>query len=189
MRIVKGVMAEGGELIARMAARDQSAFGPFYDRYASLVNPLILRIVRDRADAAEVLQEVFWESWQAAGSYDPNRGSPEAWIVMRARARAIDRVRSVRRRGETFVAPLDEGLAPAATSGPDLADAVADRTIVQGLLARLSGSQREVIELAYFGGLTQTEIADRLKQPLGTVKTRMRMGLERLREALKAERS
>jgi RNA polymerase sigma-70 factor (ECF subfamily) len=190
MRIVKGGMAgDGGELIARMAGRDQSAFGPFYDRYASLVHPLISRIVRDRADAADVLQEVFWESWQAAGSYDPSRGSPEAWIVMRARARAIDRVRSVRRRGETFVAPLDEGMAPSTPTGPDVADAVSDRSIVQGLLARLSDSQREVIELAYFGGLTQTEIADRLKQPLGTVKTRMRMGLERLREALKAERS
>lgn len=179
---------EGAELIARMAAGDRSAFGPFYDRYAPLVHGLIVRIVRDHADAAEVLQEVFWQTWQAAGSYDPTRGSPEAWLVMRARARAIDRVRSVRRRSETFVAPLDEELAPARSPAADLAGAVADRSIVQGLLARLPDHQREVIQLAYFGGLTQTEIAERLKQPLGTVKTRMRTGLERLREALRAER-
>jgi RNA polymerase sigma-70 factor, ECF subfamily len=172
----------GEDLIRRMAEGDADACGRFYDRYARLVYPLIVRIVGEPADAADVLQEVFWEAWQSAASYDPARGSPEAWIVMRARTRAIDRVRAVRRRSETFVAPVDEALA--ADRG-DLAETVADRTDVAGVLERLPEHQREVIELAYYGGLTQTEIAERIKQPLGTVKTRMRMGLSRLREMMK----
>ncbi len=155
----------GAELIRRMADGDADACGVFYDRYARLTYPLVVRIVRDPADAADVLQQVFWEVWQAAATYDPARGSPEAWIVMRARTRAIDRLRIIRGRGETFVAPVDEAVA--------------------GALDRLPDAQREVIELAYFGGLTQTEIAERLEQPLGTVKTRMRLGLERLREIMK----
>jgi RNA polymerase sigma-70 factor, ECF subfamily len=170
------------DLIRRMAEGDADACGRFYDRHARLVYPLILRIVGDPADAADVLQEVFWEAWQAAGSYDPTRGSPEAWIVMRARTRAIDRVRAVRRRGETFVAPLDEGLA---ADRDDVAERAADRAVVAGVLERLPEHEREVIELAYYGGLTQSEIADRLKQPLGTVKTRIRSGLGRLREIMK----
>jgi RNA polymerase sigma-70 factor (ECF subfamily) len=155
----------GAELIRRMADGDADACGVFYDRYARLAYALIVRIVRDPADAADVLQEVFWEAWQAAATYDPARGSPEAWIVMRARTRAIDRLRIIRRRGETFVAPVDEAVA--------------------GVLDRLPDAQREVIEPAYFGGLTQTEIAERLEQPPGTMKTRMRLGLERLREIMK----
>ena len=155
----------GAELIRRMADGDADACGVFYDRYARLAYPLIVRMVRDPADAADVLQEVFWEAWQAAATYDPARGSPEAWIVIRARTRAFDRLRAIRRRDEAFVAPVEEA--------------------VEGVLDRLPGAQREVIKLAYFGGLTQTEIAERLEQPLGTVKTRIRLGLEHLREIMK----
>jgi len=175
----------GETLIRRMAAGDREAFGSFYDRYASLVYPLIVRIVRDRSDAADVLQDVFWEAWQGAASYDPGRGTPEAWMITRARARAIDRVRALRRRGETFVAPVDEAMAamPAAPGG-DAAERAEDRGVIQGALGQLSLAQREVIELAYYAGLTQTEIAEQLKQPLGTVKTRIRLGLERLREVV-----
>ena len=99
----------GGELIRAMAAGNRDAFAQLYDRYAALVLPFVLRIVRERADAVEVLQDVFWEAWRGAAAYDPSRGTPEAWIITRARTRAIDRVRPVRRRGETFVA---------ATAGP-----------------------------------------------------------------------
>jgi RNA polymerase sigma-70 factor, ECF subfamily len=167
-----------------MAEGDRAAFKAFYDQYARQVYPFILRIVREPADAADVLQEVFWEAWQSAGSYDPGRGSAEAWLFTRARTRAIDRVRAVRRRSETFVAPLDERVAAAPEPGRDAAERMEDRDLVVGALGRLSESQREVLELAYYGGLTQTEIAERLKQPLGTVKTRIRLGLERLREVL-----
>jgi RNA polymerase sigma-70 factor, ECF subfamily len=154
----------GADLVRQMAAGDRDAFAVFYDHYAPVVFPLILRIVRERADASDVFQEVFWEAWRDAPAYDSTRGSPEAWMVTRARTRAIDRIRSTRRWSETFVAPLDEGIAA---------------------LDRLPEAQREVIELAYYTGLTQTEIAERLKQPLGTVKTRIQLGLERLREVVK----
>jgi RNA polymerase sigma-70 factor (ECF subfamily) len=184
--VVKGGMAPVGEdLIARMARRDAEALARFYDRYAPLAFSLILRIVRDRTDASEVLQDVFWEAWEAAGAYDPARGSPEAWVTMRARARAIDRVRSLRRRHETFVAPVNEAVATAAEASPDPAESAEVRGAVQSALGQLSDSQREAIELAYYAGLTQSEIAARTKQPLGTVKTRIRLGLERLREVAK----
>jgi RNA polymerase sigma-70 factor (ECF subfamily) len=179
-------MTTGADLIRGMGEGDREAFSRFYDRYAPLVYPLIARVVRERADASEVLQDVFWECWQSAGTYDPARGTPEAWVVMRARARAIDMVRSVRRRGETFVMPLDELTATATpNSGDDSAERAEDRGVILGALAQLSPPQREVIALAYYGGLTQTEIAEQIKQPLGTVKTRIRTGLERLRALVK----
>jgi RNA polymerase sigma-70 factor (ECF subfamily) len=176
------------DLIRQMAAGDRQAFALFYDRHAPVVFPLILRIVRERADASDVLQEVFWEAWRDSGGYDASRRSPETWMVMRARTRAIDRARTTRRRSETFVAPLDEAMAAApGDHAGDAAERAADRGTILNALDRLPDSQREVIELAYYHGLTQTEIADRLKQPLGTVKTRIRLGLERLRDVVKAK--
>jgi RNA polymerase sigma-70 factor (ECF subfamily) len=177
--------AAGEELIRRMAAGDRDAFGRFYDRYAPLVFPLVLRIVRDRTDAADVLQDVFWEAWQGARTYDASRGTPEAWMITRARTRAIDRVRALRRRNETFVPPVDERAAAPAEPGGDAAERAEDRGVILGALKTLPPAQREVIELAYYAGLTQTEIAGRLNQPLGTVKTRIRLGLERLREQVR----
>src|SRR5207253_6864973 len=172
----------GAELIRQMVAGDREAFARFYDRYAPLVFPLIQRILRERADASDVLQEVFWEAWQGASGYDPARGTPEAWMITRARTRAIDRIRAVRRRGETFVPPVDEGLAPAPPEpGGDAAERAEDRGVIRTALGQLPQAQRDVIELAYYAGLTQTEISARLQQPLGTVKTRIRLGLERLR--------
>src|SRR5216683_3303112 len=132
----------GAELVRQMAAGDREAFALFYDRYAPVVFPLILRIVRERADASDVLQEVFWEAWRTADAYDPTRGSPEAWMVTRARTRAIDRIRSTRRRSEMFVAPLDEAIA--ATPGPpapDAAERAEDRGTIRSALDRLAGAR------------------------------------------------
>jgi RNA polymerase sigma-70 factor (ECF subfamily) len=176
-------------LIARIAAGDRDAFGRFYDLTAPMAFGLIRRVLRDPEAAAEVLQEVFWQVWLEAPRYDPGRGTPEAWLIMRAKARAIDRVRSVRRRDRTFVAPPDEAVARRADGAEeDAAAAAADRGLVQSALAQLPEPQRRVIELAFFEGLTQSEIATRLGEPLGTVKTRARLGLERLRGVLKGER-
>src|SRR5436309_10826686 len=176
----------GAELIRQMVAGDREAFARFYDRYAPLVFPLIQRILRERADASDVLQEVFWEAWQGAAGYDPARGSPEAWIVTRARTRSIDQIRAMRRRAVTFVAPLDDALVSSpGDPGGDAAERAEDGRTVRDALVQLPPAQREVIELAYYAGLTQTEIAERIRQPLGTVKTRIRLGLERLREVVK----
>jgi RNA polymerase sigma-70 factor (ECF subfamily) len=184
-----GAGSETSALIARIAAGDRDAFSRFYDLLAPTAFGLIRRVLRDPEAAAEVLQEVFWQVWREAPRYDPTRGSPEAWLVMRAKTRAIDRLRSIRRRDRTFVAPVDESVAQRAGEPAENPAVVAeDRGLVQTALARLPEPQRRVIELAFFDGLTQSEIATRLGEPLGTVKTRARLGLERLRGALRRER-
>ena len=184
-----GAGSETSALISRIAAGDRDAFSRFYDLLAPTAFGLIRRVLRDPEAAAEVLQEVFWQVWREAPRYDPERGSPEAWLVTRARTRAIDRLRSIRRRDRTFVAAVDDSVAPSG-EGPAENPAVAaeDRGLVRTALAQLPEPQRRVIELAFFDGLTQSEIAARLGEPLGTVKTRARLGLERLRGALRGER-
>ncbi len=178
---------EGVALIRRMAGGDRRAFGDFYEGYATLAFTLIRRIVTQEAEAEDVLQEVFWQVWQEASRYDERRGSPEAWLLNRARSRAIDRLRSIRRRDETFVAPLDERTAQVREDQTANREAAsADRGLIRTALALLPDPQRQVIELAYYGGLTQSEIANRLGQPLGTIKTRMRVGMERLRSHFRA---
>ena len=194
-----GAPSETPALIARIAAGDRDAFSRFYDLLSPVAYGLINRVLRDPEAAAEVLQDVFWQVWREAAQYDPGRGSPEAWVVMRAKTRAIDRLRSMRRRDRTFVAPVDESVAYRAgraagegsgyqdRPGENPAVAAEDRELVQTALAQLPEPQRRVIELAFFEGLTQSEIAARLGEPLGTVKTRARLGLERLRGALRGE--
>jgi RNA polymerase sigma-70 factor (ECF subfamily) len=174
-------------LLARIAQGDREAFGRFYDAFAGLALGLIRRIVRDPAAAEDVLQEVFWQIWQEAARYDPRRGSPEAWVVMRSKTRAIDRLRAIRRREKTFVAPVDESVARSSEAlGENPGVAAETRGLVRSALDRLPEPQRRVVELAFFEGLTQSEIASRLGEPLGTVKTRARLGLERLRSLLTA---
>jgi RNA polymerase sigma-70 factor (ECF subfamily) len=164
-----------------MAGGDRGALERFYDRHAALVYGLVLRIVRNRADADEVVQEVFLQAWRSAGRYDPTRGTPEAWLATLARTRAIDALRAARRAGRGEPGHPEE----VADSEPAGAARFAERHGVAGALGELSAAQRELLELAYYEGLTQTEIAARTGLPLGTVKTRMRTGLERLRQALR----
>lgn len=184
-----GAGSETSTLIARIAAGDRDAFSRFYDLLAPTAFGLIRRVLRDPEAAADVLQEVFWQVWREAPQYDPKRGSPEAWLVMRAKTRAIDRLRSIRRRDRTFVAPVDESVARSSEEPAENPAVVAeDRSLIQTALAQLPEPQRRVIEMAFFEGLTQSEIAIRLREPLGTVKTRARLGLERLRGALRGER-
>ena len=180
-----GGESETSTLITRIAAGDRDAFSRFYDLLAPVAFGLIRRVLRDPEAAAEVLQEVFWQVWREAPQYDPGRGSPEAWLVMRAKTRAIDRLRSIRRRDRTVGSPVDESVA---RSGEEVAEKAEDRSLVRAALAQLPEPQRRVIELAFFDGLTQSEIATRLGEPLGTVKTRARLGLGRLRGALRGER-
>lgn len=168
-----------------MAGGDRDAFAEFYDAYAPLAFGLIRRILRNAAEAEEVLQDLFWEIWRSVDDYDRARGSPEAWVVMRARSRAIDRTRSTRRRSEMITNTLLPALAELPDKrGRDPGVGAAERGAIRGALGRLPQNQQEVIDLAYFDGLTQAEISERLKQPLGTVKTRMRLGMERLRSLM-----
>jgi RNA polymerase sigma-70 factor, ECF subfamily len=176
-------------LLARIAQGDREAFSRFYDTFAGLALGFIRRVLRDPAACEEVLQEVFWQIWQEAARYDPRRGSPEAWVVMRAKTRAIDRLRAIRRREKTFVAPVDDAVAASASDAPAENPGVAAerRGQVRSALDDLPEPQRRVVELAFFEGLTQSEIAHRLGEPLGTVKTRARLALERLRSLMKRE--
>lgn len=175
-------------LLARIAQGDRDAFGRFYDAFAGLALGLIQRILRDPAASEDVLQEVFWQIWQEAARYDPKRGSPEAWVIMRAKTRAIDRLRAIRRREKTFVAPVDESVARSSEAPAENPGVAAEtRGLVRSALDSLPEPQRRVVELAFFEGLTQSEIASRLGEPLGTVKTRARLGLERLRRLMTGE--
>jgi RNA polymerase sigma-70 factor (ECF subfamily) len=175
------------ELVGRIARGDRAAFEQFYDAMAPLAFGLIRRILRERESAEEVLQEVFWQVWKDAGTYDPARGNPEAWLVTRARTRAIDKLRSIRRKETMFPTTLNEAIAEG-DRAPEEPAAIAaeERRLVEGALRELPEAQRQVIEMAFFGGLTQQEIAVRTDTPLGTVKTRTRLGLERLRGLFKA---
>ncbi len=168
-------------LLKRVAARDQRALGELYDRYSRLLFGLILRIVRARGDAEEVLQEVFVQAWTRADSYDPVLGSPGGWLIGIARNRAIDRLRANAVRSRTAEqAPL-----PPAVDTPEAHASQSERERdVRRALLELPREQRDLIELSYFDGFTQSELASRLGLPLGTVKTRIRTGLQTLRGLL-----
>jgi RNA polymerase sigma-70 factor (ECF subfamily) len=161
-------------LLERIVARDAGSVSTLYDRHARLLFNLILRILRDRADAEDVLQEVFVAVWTRAESYNPTLGPPAAWLVRIARNRAIDRFRSNAARGR--LADASQSVTPAApASSPE------ERHDVVRALGVLPPEQRELVEQAYFMGLTHSELAARFGLPLGTVKTRVRSGLLALR--------
>jgi len=171
--------------LERIARGDQGAFAELYDRHARLVYSLALRILQERADAEDVVQEVFSQVWAQAGRYDPSRGAVAAWMLMLTRSRAIDRLRAKRSR-------------PEAAAAADEAESVADLSAAQDVellsaeqvtrlhraLADLPDAQRTALELAYYEGLTHVEVAARLGEPLGTVKTRIRQAVIKLRESL-----
>ena len=171
-------------LIGRIAAQDRDAFSQFYDRYAPLVYALALRMLKAQSDAEDLLQEVFLQVWRQAAAYSAQRGSPEAWLVNIARSRAIDKLRSIRRREKSFVLTDDPAMAESPDNVESFAGESETRLVMNSALANLPEAQRRVLELAYFDGLSQTEIAARLAEPLGTVKTRMRSGIQRLRGML-----
>jgi RNA polymerase sigma-70 factor, ECF subfamily len=185
-----GDSADDAVRVARAAAGDASALAALYDGHARAVYSLALRVLGDEADAEDVLQDVFAQAWRQAGRYDAGRGTVAAWLLTMARTRAIDRLRARRARPDTNAAtPADATLdlaAPLVDPGDTLA-AARDAERVRGALGGLPLLQRLAIGLAYFEGLTQREIAERLEQPLGTIKTRIRLGLLKLRDALSGE--
>ncbi len=175
---------ELARLLQKAAGGDEFAFAKVYDLTSPVVFGLAGRILRDRAAAEDVTIEVYLQVHRLAGAYDPERGSPLAWLLTLTRSRAVDRLRAEGRRW-SLEEPLEANLVQSDAPGPaDATEAALDRRRVQIALAALPASQRELIELAYFGGLTQSEIAAQVSLPLGTVKTRMRAGMMALRDAL-----
>jgi RNA polymerase sigma-70 factor, ECF subfamily len=180
--------AEDERTLQRVAAGDAGGLGALYDRHGRAVYSLALRILGDEGDAEEVAQDVFAQAWRRAGQYNQARGTVAAWLLVMARTRAIDRFRARRVRPEGRVQDdADLTLQQLPATSPDAASEMmaAERGLrVRRALEDLPFLQRVAIELAYFEGLSQREIAERLEQPLGTVKTRMRLGLLKLRDAL-----
>lgn len=181
------------DLVARMQSGDERALGAFYDRWFPVVHAVVSRMLKSSADVEDVVEETFWQVWRQAGRFSGDRGSVQTWVLTIARSRALDRLRAVRRRREESIEAEDVDdvvtsmAAPVATPPPDPSIEVEHgerRGHVLAALGALPNEQRQALELAYFGGLSQTEIAEHTGQPLGTVKTRMRLALQKLRERL-----
>lgn len=172
---------EAEALLGRIASRDPEALGAFYDLFAGRLLSVATRVLNDPAMAEDVLQEVFVQIWERAGTYDPARGNVFTWAVVMTRNRAIDRYRSRQRSAhlmERVAAQTDE-----AVEDPPHVDPDRDAGL-RSAVAELTTDQRTVIELAFFNGLTQSQIADQLKKPLGTVKANIRRGMLKLRDRL-----
>ncbi len=175
------------ELVAGLAAGRMASLERLYDRYSSLVFSVSLRVLYDWQLAEDVTQEVFLRLWQRPESFDPTRGRLLSWLMSVTRNRAIDERRKLSRRArsEDQADPLPELTEHGADGDSPVALALAEvRRAVRGAMQSLPPSQRQVIELAYFGGLTQVEISERIGVPLGTVKTRVRLAMQKLRQAL-----
>jgi RNA polymerase sigma-70 factor (ECF subfamily) len=175
-------------LVAAMQRGDRDALAALYDRFSPRLFGLALRVTTDQGEAEDVVTETFAKAWRDAGTFDPARGSVQAWLVTMARSRALDTVRARARRLRLVDAASEapEPVAMGTSAVPTDAAVEADeRTVrIRAAIATLPPPQREVLDLAYFAGLSQVEIADRVGAPLGTVKTRVRLALARLREVL-----
>lgn len=171
------------DLLHAIARGDEAALASLYDRYRVILFGLLVRILSSREEAEDILQEVFIQVWRRAADFDESRGKPFTWLVTLTRSRAIDRLRQISARERVAQASAQESPAEAS-------DAVGEtyrseqKEIVAGALSQLPEEQRQTLLLAYFEGLTQSEIAKRLGAPLGTIKTRMRSGMIKLRELL-----
>lgn len=181
-------------LIQRMQAGDEQALSSFYDRWFPVVNDLVTRILKSADDVEDVVEETFWQAWRQANRFTADRGSVQTWVLTIARSRALDRLRAMRRLREDSIDDADRAGHSAAAGTTSATQSANDpsldaehaerRQLVVAALSELPREQRETLELGYFGGLSQTEIAERTGQPLGTVKTRMRLAMLKLRERL-----
>jgi RNA polymerase sigma-70 factor (ECF subfamily) len=178
-------------LLRRVANGDEYALGALYDRWSPLVFSLCVHILGDDDEAEEAVEETFWQAWRQATRYDTTRGGVSTWLTTIARSRALDRLRASRRRKEEAMSDLSDtkraAVEETARRGDDPgrgAEVAERRALVRQALLALPAEQREVLELAYFRGLSQTEIAEHTGQPLGTIKTRVRLAMEKLRDRL-----
>jgi RNA polymerase sigma-70 factor, ECF subfamily len=183
LSLLMAVLAEGDvELVERLQRRDPQALAELYDRYGRLAYSLIVRVVRDGALAEDLVQETFLRVWNRAQGFDAQRGALGPWLLAVARNRAIDYLRSASGR-ERNALELEEVDHPSLYTDMERDILASDKArMIRAALEKLAPNQREVIQLAYFEGLTQTEMAERMGQPLGTVKTWVRTALKNLRE-------
>lgn len=177
-------------LLARVAKGDQQAFSQLYDLSCTLLFSIALRILGQREEAAELLQEIYLEIWSKVARYDVSRGTPIAWLITLTRSRALERLRMRGPRAHPPIAQAVNGqtASPAADYNPPPVEAQADqelRTQVSNILSTLPHAQLQAIELAYYEGLSHTEISVRLGQPVEAVKTRLKLGMAKLRESLR----
>ena len=177
------VQIPDADLLRAVAQGDEESLAAIYDRYRTILFGLLFRILGNRAEAEDILQEVFVQVWQRARDFDENRGKAFTWLVTLARSRAIDRLRSLGSRSRTIEAATKES---ADAVGDAIEDAINNERgeVVRAALKELPEEQRAALLMAYFDGFSQSEIAERTNTPLGTVKTRMRTGMTKLREVL-----
>ncbi len=175
-----------GDYIRRCASRDESALAALYDESSNLAYSIALRILADEADASEVMLDVFRQVWDGAAKFDERRGSAAAWIVVLARSRAIDRRRSRTAKNPAADKIEEAGDVRSQEPSPEtIAMASQTSRSMMFALSSIPAEQRTALELAFFGGLSHSEVAERLGEPLGTVKTRIRLAIHRLRELLR----
>lgn len=172
------------QLLKAVAVKDESALGQLYDRYRVILFGILVRILNDRAEAEDVLQETFLQVWRRAADFDESRGRPFTWLVTVARSRGIDRLRALASRERVAQAGAQENPEEVFSDAAIDAERSEQRGVVNQALDQLPEEQKRPLMLAYFDGLTQSEIASQLGAPLGTVKTRMRNGMMKLRELL-----
>jgi RNA polymerase sigma-70 factor (ECF subfamily) len=186
LALLFAVLAEDDrELAERLKRREQAAMGDLYDRYGRIAYALIYRIVKDNGIAEDLMQETFLRVWNRAAAFDSSKGALGAWVLTVARNRAIDYVRSVQGRMRDSVYELDASDTPVLFTSIESDILNSDRARrLKHAFQTLNANQRQVIELAYYEGLSQTEMAEKMKQPLGTVKTWCRTALLKLREEL-----
>lgn len=173
------------QLLAAMAGGDEAALAELYDRYGRSAYALAVRVLRDPALAQDAVQDAFLAAWRTAASFDPKRGKASTWLITLVHRRSVDVVRREERRR---AAPLDDAPVPSGDSTDETVEIREQRRAVQSALGELGAAEREALELAYYGGLSQSEIAERLGVPLGTIKSRMFGGLAKLRDALADQR-
>ncbi|WP_019498924.1 sigma-70 family RNA polymerase sigma factor [Pseudanabaena sp. PCC 6802] len=174
-------------LLERITAKDQAALSILYDRYARIIYTLAYRVLGSVEESEEVVLDVFNQVWRIAGTYTAQKGRVDAWLFMLTRSRALDRLRSLARTTKATVASEELAMTRSPSDTPEENAILLERSaVVKSALAQLPVEQREVLELAYYKGMTHTQIALATGKSLGTIKTRIRLGLNKLRESLKA---
>lgn len=185
-----GSNADDVALMRRIVDADETALGALYDRWVRSLYSLVLHLLKDPDEAEDVVEETFWQAWRKADSYEPSRGAVSTWLLTIGRRKALDRLRARKRSREDLIGS-DRSFADIPSTEPDPSIDVEGaelRENVRSALNELPPEQKEVLELGYFNGLSQSEIADVTGQPLGTVKTRMRLAMQKLREPLSMHR-